>query len=178
MSLFQSIWHLFIQRCSIKAIIITLYLMFWAILILKKMDWVLFPYNDMFSGKIKSVSHSKYYSLKVNGKNVEISDYWYWKKDMLEQSIQKYAVYSQNNNMQYSDHFFLSRLDKNMIYQKLYTQLKTPEISFKEWTLWYLNQAGYKTDYQDKVELIEYRWINRKGDIVFTDSVIVNSVIL
>lgn len=158
--------------------ILFLYLITWFFFASKKMDLILFPYNDMFSGHSISSDTFYHYGLKQNGRLIRITEKPYWKKDLLEQSIKNYAFFLQNHNLQYSDVFFISRKEKSPILNPFYNQLKTKEFLFEDWATWYLNQSGEKANKLDHLELVKYKGHSHQSKIIFFDSLVIKSTTL
>jgi hypothetical protein len=155
-----------------------LYLIAWFFFASKKMDFILFPYNDMFSGQSISSDTLCHYGLKQNGILVSITDKPYWKKDLLEQSIKNYALFLQHQNAQYSDVFFTTRKEKYPFLNPIYNKLKTPNFKFEDWTVWYLKQSGNKANKLDYLELMKYKWYNHQSEIRLLDSLVIKSTTL
>lgn len=174
MNLFHNGIAKFKLRGKTSIFLVIMYFLLWLFFMTKKMDLLFFPYNDMFSHETKN--DSVFYVLKRNGQIVPITKKFYWKKDLLEQSILSYVKYHENDDKRYVDQFFLSRKDNNKCYGKIYPHLKTPDIGFKDWAKWYLHQSGVVNQPHDKVEILEMHWKKIGENIVFTDSSTVNSV--
>ena len=155
-----------------------IYLTTWFFFVSKKMDFILFPYNDMFSGHSISSDTFCHYGLKQNGKLVNITDKPYWKKDLLEQSIKNYAFFLKHQNAQYSDVFFNSRKEKYPFLNPIYNQLKTQNFRFEDWAVWYLDQSGEKANNLDRLELVKYNWYNHQSKVFLIDSSVIKSTTL
>ena len=76
---------------------VILYIVLYVVLMFKKMDTAMFPYNNMYSEPQHAQTTCCY--LKINGKRINYTQFIYWKKDFLEQSVTKYADYVYHNKI-------------------------------------------------------------------------------
>jgi hypothetical protein len=113
----------------------------------KKMDWVLIPRNDMFSGQpiapIERVPR-----LYVNNKPVRTSDMLYWKRDFLEQSMKLYMKATEQNQAYQLD--WLKRKSAGHAWLNTFQECITPHSPKIEW---YADMAGVSVENNDIVEI-------------------------
>jgi hypothetical protein len=150
----------------------------WILVLSKKMDWVFFPYNNMFASSKTQLEGIKSYGLKKNDTLISISQFSYWKKDLLEQSIAHYAYYISHDNKQYTDIFFQHRKQSGKAIRFIGGRLQTPPTDFEAWSTWYLKQAKQTFKNGDSISLIMYHWKMVDFKIKPTDSITLKAATL
>jgi hypothetical protein len=113
----------------------------------KKMDWVLIPRNDMFSGQ---PTDTVYFipRLYINDTPVLTSGMLYWKRDFLEQSIRLYVKAKKHGTLYQAD--WLNRHEPTFPWLRLMENGINPDESKVEW---YAKIAGINVQGNDRIEI-------------------------
>lgn len=126
----------------------------------KKIDWLLIPRNDMFSGQpIKSLDRVP--RLYLNHKPIQTSGMFYWKRDFLEQSIQLYEKAAHQKKIYQLD--WLKRRSESHTWLNIFETTITPSPTNIKW---YAKIAGVSIRPQDiveiRVERLDSNYIHQK----------------
>lgn len=150
----------------LAVIFITIY----GVAISKKMSFVIFPYNAMYSVDFYGNNTGETYALKLNEKIIPITGKWYWKKDFLETSLRGFAHYIEDSNRVFMNHYLLYKFPKSSFSQYLETHLTPGVINDKDWVLWYTSFAGYNNKSNDSAVLVKYTYHFSKSGFHLDDS--------
>lgn len=158
-------------RHSKPAIILAVcFILFYAVSISKKMDMIFFPYNNMYAIDFSGNTTTHTYALKINGNPVKITGNLYWKKDMLETSLNGYCRYIKHGRKVFL-HDYIPYKFKNEQLQHVLVEKLTPDehLAYK-WPYWFARTAGYPLKPGDDIEFMEYRFNLSDGKAVIFDS--------
>ena len=160
--------HKLLKHSKWAFAVVILYMVIYFVCLYKKMDMAMFPYNNMYSNSQK-VETSCFY-LKLNGQRIHYTHFMYWKKDFLEQSVTKYAVYINQNQNNYLSIYIDEKIKNKQ--QNLYIKKAlTPNVvDFKTWATWYASYAGIKVNPNDHFELVKYNVEVKNGVLAILDS--------
>ena len=148
--------------------VVIVYMAIYFVCVYKKMDMTLFPYNNMYSNTQHSESTCCY--LKINGQRINYTQFMYWKKDFLEQSVTKYADYVNQNQHNYLN-IYIDEKVKNKHRNSIIKKGLTPGVvDFKSWARWYATYAGVKVQPNDNFELVKYNVEIENGMAAVLDS--------
>ncbi len=104
---------------------------------------VFFPYNDMFSGYENPELTHEIFRLKVNGHPLPVTDLPYWKKDLLEVSVNKFANYSLHDKRNRLSIYFEDQSRKKIFPQWFRQNLLPDDVQFNKWGRWYVQKCGW-----------------------------------
>lgn len=133
------------------------------------MDMLIFPYNAMFAGAPSQKINTDFYVVSVNGKIAPITKQFYWKKDMLEQSANHYAVYKKNGENVYLHEYILNKHWPASVKENCINKLTPGHVTFHYWANWYLSIAGYHVQDGDSVALCSLKPIMIHDEIKFSE---------
>lgn len=159
-------------------IVVSLFLVWYSIVFYKKMDMIFFPYNSMYAIDFKKNNTASTYSMKLNGKRINISHQLYWKKDFLETSLFGYSKYLRHDRKVFMDDYINQKFNREVLRNIMLNKLTPGKISSENWIQWYVGFAGYTIPPKADIELMEYHFILDKGELLITDSVSVYKTIL
>ena len=128
----------------------------------------MFPYNNMYSDS-QNVETSCYY-LKLNGQRIHYTQFMYWKKDFLEQSVTKYAGYVNQNQYNYLNMYIDEKIKNKKQNSNIKKALTPNLVDFKTWATWYATYAGIKVQPNDYFELVKYKVEIENGMAAVLDS--------
>lgn len=136
--------HLYLLRLyrhsKIGFIAAVLFVCVYTLLLLKRMDMMLFPYNAMFAYNRSAVDSGIVYRVKANDQPVLFTTFAYWKKDLLETSAFVYGRYVEADRKVYLEQYLLS---KPALFQcNLLHALYPGRASTAGWYRWYAAMAG------------------------------------
>lgn len=162
------------HHSRIAFLLVVVFVVFYAILFFKKMDMVLFPYNNMFSLSSDNKKTVITYRIKINQKPVNYTKRLYWKKDFLETSLSKYVIYHGNGNkVLLHEYLYQKNLPDNLKF--ILEERLTPHAA-GSWPVWYANFAGWKTSPNESVEIYQYSIDFNGLSPVVTDSLTVYKI--
>ena len=154
-----------------------IFIVVYSICISKKMDMLVFPYNNMFSNTNYTNKTATTYFVKVNDKIMPYTHFMYWKKDFSEQALYNYACYIKNNNINYLESYIDQKISNKNKSKWLNGKLVPDSFSFTQWASWYASFTNNSILQNQKLELVEYK-INFTKNIPFiVDSSTITSTI-
>ena len=146
------------------------FILFYLFFFMKKMDSVFTPYNGMFAFVNTKPNKTTTIAIKLDNKLVPYSNYWWWKKDFLENSIAFYSRYVLNAKQVALKDYIKQKPFSNYQKEFLYKRLMPDSVlskSFPDWLLHYTNQ--YKTD-NSILEFVKYDFNFSDSKLLLTDS--------
>lgn len=150
-----------------------LFISFYTVSFYKKMDMVFFPYTGMYAVDFTKSSKATTYAMKIDGIPVKITHQPYWKKDLLETSLNAYCRYFKNNSKVFLNDYLEYKFSSKTVRDFLNVHL-TPGIKdIAGWPAWYVRAAGYKAPKGASVTLIQYNFLFEKNDAKLIDSVLI-----
>jgi len=142
---------IFLIRCyeysKIGCYLSILFIIFYTVASFKKMDMVIFPYNDMFSHTAPFNDRIQTNALYVNGKRVDITSRLYWKKDFMETSLRNYAAYQQNGQKVPLENYLNKKNYPEWFNQKVVAD----PLKVAHWPRWYLHYAGLGQEFDSLI---------------------------
>jgi len=132
------------KHSKLAAAVIAIFITVYAILFYKKMDMVLFRYNNMFSQPSANKSNVVFYAAKFNGQLIPITNKPYWKKDFLESSLASFANYIKNSNKTFMQFYLHNKFGNIKWYPMLYNKLVADSSAMLQFPLWYFKFASDK----------------------------------
>ena len=148
--------------------VMILYMVIYFVCLYKKMDMAIFPNNNMYSNS-KNEETSCYY-LKLNGQRIHYTQFMYWKKDFLEQSVTKYAGYLNQHQNNYLSIYIDEKINNKQQNSNIKKALTPNVVDFKTWGTWYATYAGIEVQPNDYYELVKYNVETENGMAVVLDS--------
>ena len=148
------------------------FIIFYSIVFTKKMDMMFFPYNNMYAIDFYHSSVATTYGMKINGQLVAFTKNLYWKKDLLETSLNAFCRYLEHDNKVFMDDYIASKF-KGSKQAFLLRQLTPSRESANNWPYWFANAAGYDLKPGDGIEFVEYRFNMADGRALCTDSSVI-----
>ena len=100
-----------------------------------------FPYNSMYAIDFTKKNTASTYALKINGSPVKITNNLYWKKDLLETSLNAYCRYLQHDHTVFLNDYISYKFKNKRISDLLLSRLIPDKAEALQWPLWYA-QAG------------------------------------
>lgn len=174
--------HSFLYRLfkhSLPAFVFAaIFLLFYAITINKKMDMIFFPYNNMYAIDFSGTSTSSTYAMKINGNQVTITHNLYWKKDLLETSLNGYCRYLQHNRKVFLDDYLSYKFSNEQLRNLLTSHLTPDDSTAVNWPYWFAKTAGYTLPAGSEIEFLQYHFNLRDHKAVLLDSVSIYKTIL
>jgi len=149
---------------------IVLFLIFYAISFYKKMDMIFFPYNSMYAIDFTRANTASTYALKINGNPVKITNNLYWKKDLLETSLNAYCRYLKHDNNIFLNYYIVYRFKNKMIRELLLSRLIPGKKEARQWPLWYARTAGYEIPDTTTLEFMQYDFLFCNNKALLKDS--------
>ncbi len=151
-------------------IFVVCFILFYAATISKKMDMIFFPYNNMYAIDFSANAGSSTYAIKINGNPVKITGNLYWKKDMLETSLNGYCRYLKHNRKVFLHDYIPYKFKNEQLQHRLIDKLTPGEKQAYQWPKWFANAAGYMLKPGDEIEFMEYRFNLADGQAAMLDS--------
>jgi hypothetical protein len=139
--------HRLFKHSKWAGVVLVIYLLTTLWLCNKKIDWVLIPRNDMFSGQ-PIVHVERIPRMYVNNEPLRTSEMLYWKREFLEQSMQLYMNATEHKQTYQLD--WLKRKSKAYAWLNLFEKRITPNSPKIEW---YADMAGVSIENNDIVEI-------------------------
>ena len=136
----------------------------------------MFPYNAMFAGAPLQKKQAELYVVKVNGRIVPITQHFYWKKDILEQSVFHYANYQIKGKKVYVDEFIQQKYWPASVKENLKKTLTPGNIGFDQWAEWYLSKAGNRIQVGDMISLCRLKPEMHNDEIRFSEIQVISSI--
>lgn len=143
------------HHSRIAFLLSVIFIVVYAVLFIKKIDMVLFPYNNMFSLSSNQNMTAITHGVKINNNPVVYTHYSYWKKDLLETSVAKYALYQEKNKKVFLGEYLYEKQWSNAT--KLFLEKHLTPQSADSWPVWYCNFAGYNIQTNDIIEIYRYK---------------------
>ena len=132
---------------------------------------ILFPYNSMYAIDFNKTTHSRTYAMKINNEKVNITNNLYWKKDLLETSLNGYCRYLQNGRNVFLNEYLNYRFSNERLRNSLLNRLIPDKQAAMQWPNWFANEAGYTIPSNATIEFIEYNFMLEKTNAVLKDSI-------
>lgn len=162
-------------------LLLMIYMVCYASCMYKKMDMLMFPYNDMFSHNASQEATTskddQINYLKVNGQKIPYTHFPYWKKDFIEQQNHYYGHFLQRGNQNHIDLLIDKRIQSNDWNHFLHRRLSNIKLSFEQWARWYAEYANVKLSEGDKLQLIEYTVRKTENSPIIIDSTIISQAV-
>lgn len=153
------------------------FILFYAATISKRMDMIFFPYNNMYAIDFSGNSTTGTYALKINGNPVKITGNLYWKKDMLETSLNGYCRYLKHNRKVFLHDYIPTKFNDEQLQHLLLEKLTPDESKAGRWPYWFAGTAGYPLNPGTEIEFMEYRFNLAGGKAVLLDSTSIHKTI-
>ena len=142
----------------------------------KKMDMLIFPFNNMFALAPGTTSITATYAIRLNGQLVPITHHLYWKKDFLETSLHTYGKYKEQESTVYLEQYIRSTTAKKQK-KKFLLESLTPDRSHANlWPVWFCQFAGVNVPSKSKMELVKYRLLFEEEKVSLYDSTIIYTI--
>jgi hypothetical protein len=152
-------------------IFVVLFISFYAITFFKKMDMVLFPFNNMYTVDFTKNKTATTYAMKINGNMVKITHQPYWKKDFLETSLNVYSKYIRYHRKVFLDDYIPYKFHNEQTRKILLHGLTPDKTTAMSWPAWYVHFAGYNLPANSTIELTQYNFLLDKEQAVLKDSI-------
>ena len=148
-------------------VLVCVFVLWYLVLFYKKMDMMLFPYNNMFSEQIQEAPPTTYF-VKMNGQFIPYSHFMYWKKDFLEQAGYKFQDYISKGKKNHVEQFILEKSWSPSLQKQLVERLTPSKLGFSEWVIWYATFANKQIPSHAQFELVACNAIfNKAGSVKF-----------
>ena len=154
---------------------VLLFIIFYAVVFYKKMDMVIFPYNNMFALKTSPEISPSTYAMRINGKLVPITDFPYWKKDFLETSLFNFAKFLQQGEKVFLEDYLKAKGYSKWAGGILNDRLLPDKNGAKHWPVWYTDFANQDIKAGDTYEIVRYNFEFTDDNYKLNDSVIIFS---
>lgn len=143
----------------------------------KKMDMIFFPYNSMYAVDARGMEAITTYAMKINGNPVKITHNPYWKKDLLETSLNIYCRYLQHDRNVFLNDYLSYRFSNENVRAFLTERLTPGKTTAAQWPLWFAAAAGYKVPTRASVEFMQYDFVFRDKNALLKDSISISNTI-
>ncbi len=110
------------------------------------------------------------YAVKLNSSIVKTTGRAYWKKDLLETSLNGYCKYIINNHKVFLDDYLNQKFSPGQIKEFLLKRLTADKDLAGLWPIWYCRSAGYPIVENDEIELLQYHFMMNDQQAIITDS--------
>lgn len=131
-----------------------------------------FPYNNMYAIDFYHAPVATTYGMKINGRLVRFTNNFYWKKDLLETSLNAYCRYLKHGNKVFL-HDYISAKFSGKQQEFLFRQLTPSRESANKWPYWFANSAGYSLKEADEIAFLQYDFTLDNGRAVCNDSSVI-----
>jgi len=150
-----------------------LFIFVYALLLYKKMDMAIFPFNAMFAYERPLGQSLMGYRLWVNDKPADFTHFPYWKKDMMETSLGVYARYLENGQALYIKSYLDQKKSSWPPLGALEDVLVPNTAGMASWPEWYARKASLAAGQGSNIRIIKYQMAWVSGRPIITDSSII-----
>ncbi|CAN5724019.1 hypothetical protein BH11BAC4_BH11BAC4_23130 [soil metagenome] len=154
-----------------------IFMLCYALTYYKKMDMIFFPYNSMYAIDFTKTESTTTYAMKINSVPVRITEKLYWKKDMLETSLNGYCRYLKNGKHVFLFDYVHYRFSNEQLQQWLLSNLTPVEKAVENWPAWYAAMAGYSIPGGATIEFVQYDLVLDKDRALLKDSIGIYKII-
>lgn len=162
------------RQSKIGFIGVSLFVFVYALLLVKRMDMMLFPYNAMFAYNRSAADSGIVYRVKASEQPVLFTAFAYWKKDLLETAAFVYGRYVEAAHQVYLEQYLRS---KPAFFQYEFLQALYPsQASTAGWYRWYARLAGLPDT--KRYRMWKYKLVRRGHRMQAMDSVCLETQLL
>ncbi len=157
------------QHSKPAFVVVALYILLYALLFVKKMDMVMFPYNSMFSVDFTRDYNTDTYQLKLDDRPVTYTHLLWWKKDFMETSLRNYVLLL--NREPYIEKY-IQYAYANTPYSKFLLKQLKPSMHDHSWLKWYASFGNKETSAYTMFSIWKYH-LTFNGNSIHIDSSLV-----
>lgn len=150
-----------------------LFIFVYALLLYKKMDMAIFPFNAMFAYQRPEDETLVGYRLWVNDNPADVTRFPYWKKDLMETSLGVYARYHENGQALYIKSYLDQKKSSWPWAASLQDKLVPNTTGLATWPAWYARKAGLTDRPGSNIRIMKYQLVWASGRPIISDSAII-----
>ncbi|MFC4261443.1 hypothetical protein ACFOWM_01010 [Ferruginibacter yonginensis] len=158
---------------KIAALLVAAFLILYAVFFYKKMDMLLFPYNNMFTQQLNQNYVVTTYMMKVNQKPILISNDWYSKKDFSEAALTSFSKWIRNNKQDYMYQFVQQKTNDSATTATYKNKLFVDAQAAETWPQWFAVYHHFKLQKNDTILIWQYNLRMDVSPVAIMDTAII-----